>query len=220
MVGFTHRLPRRSQSDAKQRNSLLPFSRSDQLPVQHNSHNLALVLTEPSEATQQTTHPTPFPSSAAFTAYFYLWRETEPNLRLRHVLGFPNHFINAPSDWLKPGVNFYPSLLASEWAEAAKAKLPFSSADPRVLSPHQQTAMLWNAAANAGCWLLARCKNQGTIKPTESHQQIARAAFLWDTLASPLFISFTRLPSAPATVKAPSYGNHKKDIMYGKIITL
>lgn len=42
----------------------------------------------------------------------------------------PSHFINAASDWLKAGVNFYSSLLASERAEVAKIPLSCGPSSP------------------------------------------------------------------------------------------
>lgn len=94
------------------------------------------------------------------------------------ALSFSNHFINTPSDWLKPGVNFYSSPLASEWAKVAKLPLSSWPTDPHFPVSRQQTATphVWcerlhgvKAVGNAGCWFLAWSKIQGTIKPTESH---------------------------------------------------
>lgn len=95
-----------------------------------------------------------------------------------------SHFITTPVDWLKPGENFYSSPLASQWAKAAKLYLSSWPTDPHFpgsCSPtwggqQAATPSAWcerlrsaSVAGNAGCWLLAWYKIQGTIKPIESN---------------------------------------------------
>lgn len=122
--------------------------------------------------------------------YFSLWRETvwlQPRActcTAGSVRSCSSHFITTPVDWLKPGENFYSSPLASQWAKAAKLYLSSWPTDPHFpgsCSPTrggQQAATLsaWcerlrsaSVAGNAGCWLLAWYKIQGTIKPIESN---------------------------------------------------
>lgn len=149
--------------------------------AQHNENNLAPVLTVPGEATWQITYPPLLLIPSCFYSLFLSLTgdrvQLESRARTRasgSALSFSNHFINTPSDWLKPGVNFYSSPLAGERAKVAKPP-PFLLAHRSPLcqtaTPHAWCERLHGVkvVGNAGCWLPAWSKIQGTIKPIESH---------------------------------------------------
>lgn len=79
------------------------------------------------------------------------------------ALSFPSHFINTASDWLKAGVNFYSSLLASEGAEVAKSPLSCRPSSPHFpVSAWCERLAVWRRLGTqvAGSWHGPKSKAQ------------------------------------------------------------